>query len=60
MNKKIGWSRSAVSNYIILLDQIATQNLEFAKKHQTGRVAENATSVAIDFTEGGLRELIGL
>jgi len=59
MNKKIGWSESKVKQYGSILAGIVTENLEFAKKHQTGRVTDKVTDVT-DFTEGGLRELIGL
>jgi hypothetical protein len=48
---KIGWSRSKVNNYMLLLKEIDTPILELAKKHQTGRVSKNDTGVSIDFTE---------
>lgn len=52
---RIGWSRSAVSQYIMLQDKVATSVLDLAKQHQEGRVAESATHVAFNFTEGWFR-----
>ncbi|MBU4300958.1 MAG: hypothetical protein KKB09_07125 [Nanoarchaeota archaeon] len=60
IGKRIGWSREKVKNYNTLIEQIGTENLDLAKKHQLGRVPSIGTIVPIDFTEGGLRELIGL
>ena len=53
--ERIGWSRGAVSQYVMLADRVATQVLDLAKAHQEGRVAEDATHVAFDFTEGWFR-----
>ena len=55
IGEKIGWSRSRISHYLILLDKVATTILDFVKKYQIGRVAKNATGVAFDFTEGWFR-----
>lgn len=53
---KVEMSRGAISNYILLLDKIATPLLESAKQHQKGRVSKNATNVALhNFTEGWFR-----
>ncbi len=60
IGKRIGWSREKVRNYTFLIDKIGTQNINIAKSHQCGRVPDNGTIVPIDFTEGGLRDLIGL
>lgn len=52
------WSRIDVSNHAALLDDVATEILEFARKHQVGRVADSATNVAtFNFTEGRFRSL---
>jgi hypothetical protein len=48
---KIGWSRSKVNNYMLLLKEIDTPILELAKKHQTGRVSKNDTGVSFNFTD---------
>lgn len=60
IGKRIGWSRDKVKNHAIILDQIGTEVLDLVKKHKKGRVPDGGTNVPIDFTEGGLRELIGL
>ena len=51
IGEKIGWSRSKVNNYMLLLKEIDTTILELAKKHQTGRVSKIDTGVSINFTE---------
>jgi len=40
-------SRSKVNNYMMLLNQVDTEVLEFCKEYQKGRVADDATNVAI-------------
>jgi len=50
------WSRGRVSQYMMLLDKVATNVLEFCKQHQKDRVAENATTVAFKFTERWFRD----
>ena len=55
IGEKIGWSRGAVSQYIMLSKEIATPVLELAKENQLGRVAKCATHVAHEFTEGWFR-----
>jgi len=53
--ERIGWSRGQVSQYLVLLEKVATKVLVLARKYQKGRVAENATFVAFNFTEGWFR-----
>ena len=53
---KIGWSRQQVSLYLMLSDKIATTILNSCKQHQLGRVAEDATMVAFNFTERWFRD----
>lgn len=55
IGKRIGWSRQQVSQYLVLIDKIATQVLDLTRQRQKGRVSENATDVAFDFTEGWFR-----
>ena len=55
IGERIGWSRGAVSNYILLADSIATRVLDLSKAHQEGRVADDATRVTFTFTEGWFR-----
>ena len=52
----LGWSRGRVSQFIMVLENVATEVLEFCKLHQEGRVASNATNVAFNFTEGWFRD----
>lgn len=52
--------RIAFITVVYMLDTIATENLEIAKEHQNGRVAEDATVVSIDFSERWFRELLKL
>lgn len=56
IGKKINFSRSNISNYFLIINKIATDFLDQCKAIQKGRVAENATSVAFDFTEGWFRD----
>jgi len=44
----------------MILDSVATTNLDLAKCNQTGRVADNATIVALDFNEGWFRDITKL
>ncbi|MBU4300957.1 MAG: hypothetical protein KKB09_07120 [Nanoarchaeota archaeon] len=60
IGKRIGWERGQVAKYSMILDKIVPENLEMAKKYQTGRGTKDVPNGTIDFTEGGLRELIGL
>lgn len=60
IGEKIGWTRPKVSQYSMILDSVATPILNLAKEHQTGRVADTATNVALDFTEGWFREILKL
>jgi ParB-like chromosome segregation protein Spo0J len=55
IGERIGWSRGQISQYLVLLEKIATNILILAKKYQKGRVAENATFVSFNFTEGWFR-----
>lgn len=56
IGERIGWSRAAISQYIGLMESVATNVLAKCKEHQDGRVAKNATSVALyNFTEGWFR-----
>ncbi|MGO4936622.1 hypothetical protein ACTQ54_03130 [Fundicoccus sp. Sow4_H7] len=54
---RIGWTRQKVSQYFMLLEKIATTVLEKTKLFQGGRVAQNATNVTFNFTEGWFRNL---
>lgn len=56
IGEKIGWERGRVSQYQMILDKIATNILEMAKQKQSGRVAENATTVTMNFTERWFRD----
>ncbi len=60
IGERIGWSRSAVLNYIAVLDGIDTDVLNFAKEYQLGRVSINDTNVSMTFTEGLLRNILPL
>ena len=51
IGERISWSRGKVSQYQMLLENIATDILNRTKKFQKGRVAESATIVAFNFTE---------
>jgi hypothetical protein len=51
IGEHIGWSRNQVSQYFMLINKIATKILDYAKDHQAGRVAQNATCVTFNFTE---------
>ena len=55
IGEKMGWSRGQVSQHFMLLDKIATAILDLCKIHQSGRVAQIATVVAFDFSEGWFR-----
>ncbi len=55
IGERIGWGRGQVSQYLMLLEKVATKVLVLARKYQKGRVAENATFVAFNFTEGWFR-----
>jgi transcriptional regulator with XRE-family HTH domain len=55
IGNKIGWSRSKVAQYIRLLNEIVTQVLDIARKHQKGRVTKDVTHVTFNFTEGWFR-----
>jgi len=55
IGEKVGWSRSAVLNYILLLNKIDTQVLDLTRQHQIGRVSKNDTTVSFDFSEGWFR-----
>lgn len=52
---RIGWSREQIKNYVTILNNIGTQILDCARKHQDGRVPENGTIVPFNFTEGWFR-----
>ena len=54
IGEKIGWDRGKVANHMRLLENIVTDILEVARRHQEGRVTEDATSVT-NFTEGWFR-----
>ena len=54
IGEKIGWSRDLVARYTGLIGKVVTRVLDLARRHQTGRVAENVTSVT--FTEGWFRD----
>jgi hypothetical protein len=47
--KELG--RNQVSQYFMLINKIATKILDYAKDHQEGRVAQNATNVTFNFTK---------
>jgi len=55
IGEKIGWSREQVNHYTRLLDSVDTKILDLAKQYQKGRVSEDDTPVAFDFTEGWFR-----
>jgi len=55
IGKVMGMARGSVSQYMMLVDKIATEVLDLSKQHQEGRVAQNATNVAHNFTEGWFR-----
>lgn len=55
IGKLIGMSRGSVSQFILMQDKIATDILDLCKSHQKGRVAEDATNVTFNFTEGWFR-----
>ena len=55
IGERIGWSRQKVSQYLMMLESLATDILILVKPHQKGRVAEGATNVAFNFTEGWFR-----
>lgn len=55
IGEKIGWSRGKVSNYFLIIDKLATDILKITRQYQNGRVVDNATNVAFNFTEGWFR-----
>lgn len=60
IGKRIGWSPKQVSDYNRILNSYSPEVLDIAKKHQKGRGKADSPNGEVDFTEGGLRELIGL
>ena len=54
IGEKIGWSRDLVARYTGLIGKVVTRVLDLARRHQTGRVTENVTTVT--FTEGWFRD----
>ena len=60
IGERIGWSRSAVLNYVSVIDDVDTTVLDFAKDHQSGRVSGDDTVVSIHFTEGLFRNILSL
>ena len=51
----LGVTRVIVSQFIVLINKIATNIIDLCKNYQIGRVANNATNVANNFTEGWFR-----
>jgi hypothetical protein len=52
IGERVGWSESVVKQHSVLNTKIVTQVLDFAQKHQIGRVTEKDTNVTCNFTEG--------
>ncbi len=56
IGERIGWSRSQVNNYLMLIDRVDTAVLDLARSHQNGRVSPDDTVVSFTFTEGWFRD----
>ena len=56
IGERIGWSRTAVQDYLRILDKVDAKVLDLAQKHQKDRASMNdANAPMFDFTEGWFR-----
>ena len=51
----LGWSESKINNHSVIINEILTEVLIFAKQYQINRVSEKLTFVSFNFTEGWFR-----